>query len=190
MTQMNIIIQNIKEGKMSKEFTPYQQALELKELGFDEPCIGFYNIDLNVLPIINEPYVTTSKDSAPLYQQAFRWFRERYGLFTSIIVDQTAKPKFYYNISEYYEDETTWEWKDGWGNSSLYRTYEEAELECLTKLIEIVEKQIDAADSKEALEYIRKGEFEILRTLCMGGPQISELNRLFTIMKTKYKYVK
>lgn len=55
---------------------------------------------------------------------------------------------------------------------------------------ELVEKQIDAADSKEALEYIHKGEFEILRTLCMGGPQISELNRLFTIMKTKYKYVK
>jgi hypothetical protein len=55
---------------------------------------------------------------------------------------------------------------------------------------ELVEAQIDAADSKEALEYIHKGEFEILRTLCMGGPQISELNRLFTIMKTKYKYVK
>ena len=55
---------------------------------------------------------------------------------------------------------------------------------------EVVEKQIDAADSKELLEHIRKGEFEILRKLSMGGPQTSELNRLFTIMKTKYKYVK
>ena len=55
---------------------------------------------------------------------------------------------------------------------------------------ETVEKLIDAADSKELLEHIHKGEFEILRSLCMGGPQISELNRLFTIMKTKYKYVK
>lgn len=55
---------------------------------------------------------------------------------------------------------------------------------------ETVEKQIDAADSKELLEHIHRGEFEILRTLCMGGPQVTELNRLFTIMKTKYKYVK
>ena len=55
---------------------------------------------------------------------------------------------------------------------------------------ETVEKLIDAADSKELLEHIHKGEFEILRSLCMGGPQATELNRLFTIMKTKYKYVK
>ena len=55
---------------------------------------------------------------------------------------------------------------------------------------ETVEKLIDSADSKELLDYIHKGEFEILRKLCMGGPQITELNRLFTIMKTKYKYVK
>ena len=44
--------------------------------------------------------------------------------------------------------------------------------------------------AKELLEHIHKGEFEILRSLCMGGPQATELNRLFTIMKTKYKYVK
>lgn len=55
---------------------------------------------------------------------------------------------------------------------------------------ETVEKLIDSADSKELLDYIHKGEFEILRKLCMGGPQITELNRLFTIMKTKYKNVK
>jgi hypothetical protein len=27
---------------MEKEFTPHQEALELKELGFDEPCFGYY----------------------------------------------------------------------------------------------------------------------------------------------------
>ena len=25
-----------------KDFVPYEQALALKELGFDEPCFGFY----------------------------------------------------------------------------------------------------------------------------------------------------
>ena len=27
---------------MDKEFVPYEQSLQLKELGFDEPCFGFY----------------------------------------------------------------------------------------------------------------------------------------------------
>lgn len=27
---------------MTKEFIPYKQALELKELGFDEPCFTYY----------------------------------------------------------------------------------------------------------------------------------------------------
>ena len=27
---------------MNKEFVPYEQALDLKELGFDEPCILLY----------------------------------------------------------------------------------------------------------------------------------------------------
>ena len=26
---------------MEKEFVPYEQALELKELGFDEPCLAY-----------------------------------------------------------------------------------------------------------------------------------------------------
>ena len=28
---------------MKREFVPYEQALELKELGFDEPCLSFYD---------------------------------------------------------------------------------------------------------------------------------------------------
>ena len=30
---------------MNKEFIPYEQALELKELGFDEECFGWYSKD-------------------------------------------------------------------------------------------------------------------------------------------------
>lgn len=28
---------------MEKEFVPYEQALALKELGFDEPCLAWHN---------------------------------------------------------------------------------------------------------------------------------------------------
>lgn len=129
---------------MDEEYVKYEEALALQELGFDEYCMGacYYEYVYKKVPemLLHTPDSCDSHSGvkAPLYQQAFKWFREKYGLFTSINVDQTTKPKFYYNISEYYEDETTWEWKDGWGNSSLFKTYEEAELACLNKLIEIV----------------------------------------------------
>ena len=33
---------------MENEFIPYEQALALKELGFDEPCIGYYyNVNIS-----------------------------------------------------------------------------------------------------------------------------------------------
>jgi len=105
---------------MNKEFIPYEQALELKELGFDEPCFGCYD----------EKYYTNSKEdtwncSAPLYQQAFRWFREKYGLH-NYVYKNVAGADFW----GYYT------WKTG--GTSPYNSYEEAELACLEKLIEIV----------------------------------------------------
>ena len=71
---------------MEKEFVTYEQALALKELGFDEKCLSRYcsvteweeltgeillqNIDCNV----SERFLV----KAPLKQQVFRWFREKY----------------------------------------------------------------------------------------------------------------
>ena len=66
---------------MNKEFIPYEQALELKKLGFDEPCIAGINVNSVELKMVNynpELYLPT-----PLYQQAFRWFREK-GIVNSI----------------------------------------------------------------------------------------------------------
>jgi hypothetical protein len=79
---------------MNKEFIPYEQALELKELGFDEECFGYYTLaevrdyKNNGLDIRNEITLNTlngyrkyddeSQTSAPLYQQAFRWLRNQY----------------------------------------------------------------------------------------------------------------
>lgn len=31
---------------MEKEFVPYAQSLQLRELGFDEPCFGFYKSEI------------------------------------------------------------------------------------------------------------------------------------------------
>ena len=53
-----------------------------------------------------------------------------------------------------------------------------------------IESLIDKAESKAALESIRKHGFESLREMSQGGPHNNELYRLHAIMQTKYKYVK
>jgi hypothetical protein len=122
---------NIKINNMEKEFVPYEQALALKELGFDEPCFGYY-----ISVQVRNPFLVIEKvfdtqggyfTFAPLYQQAFRWFRDKYGLIGWV----EGKIMFMYRIESPIES-------DGQLNCSPFRTYEEAELECLKKLIEIV----------------------------------------------------
>ena len=130
---------------MENEFILYEQALELKELGFDEPCFGRYyckksysmlnpNSEETELVFEFGQYIKQTEITilAPLFQQAFRWFREKYQLHSTIT-----------SISQ-----ESWQWhitKPGESLGKLYDedfyTYEEAELACLEKLIEIVEQK-------------------------------------------------
>ena len=96
---------------MNKEFIPYEQILELKEIGFN----------------------------GILWQEAFRWFREKHGLMG--VVDC-----FFYNFSYTYNindiaDEIIISRSDP---DNDFDTYEEAELACLKKLIEIIERKPEA----------------------------------------------
>jgi hypothetical protein len=130
---------------MEKEFIPYEQALGLKELGFDnEVCYGWwtyrYDSTEGYLDTHNKRPIRQIKDDlnqqclAPLYQQAFRWFREKYDLdsFVKSLYKSTKKVGYYYSIDQYKGVEFQF---DGW-----YESYEEAELECLKKLIEVVKQ--------------------------------------------------
>jgi hypothetical protein len=133
---------------MNKEFIPYEQALELKELGFDEPCFGKIYAD-GGSEQLSYPYKNSDQIgkitscSAPLYQQVFRWFREKYQLSSWIYTSYDEK--FYYSIlkdkrfmiSEFY---TVTKIKIP---NKIYNTYEESELACLNKLIRIVKKYYD-----------------------------------------------
>jgi hypothetical protein len=70
---------------MNKEFVPYEEALALKKLGFDEPCLGAYFIAGKQLHICE--YIKDNKYMilAPTFSQLFRWFREKYGLYSCIM---------------------------------------------------------------------------------------------------------
>ena len=121
---------------MKNEFIPYEQALALKGLGFDEPCMGyyFYNGSFKewTLNIDNKSDEYTITIQAPTYSQAFRWFREKYGLYHRIEVlkEDNGDIVFDFVISED-SDDTEEYCNEG------YLTYEEAELACLKKLIEL-----------------------------------------------------
>lgn len=73
---------------MNNEFLPYQESLELKELGFKEKCAAHYlgedDLELKWEIYRNDSINTTKLIQAPLYQQAFRFFREKYNFRYSI----------------------------------------------------------------------------------------------------------
>ena len=143
---------------MEKEFITYEQALELKGLGFNEPCFGWFRSTLipsnfteyfletefgmNESPSdwVNSNFLDKAC-SAPLYQQAFRWFREKYNIDSWITKEHKyRKPFCWYiqdNITIYNSDLRT----NGLTYETFFQTHKEAELECLKKLIEIVKKQ-------------------------------------------------
>jgi len=122
---------------MEKDFVQHDRALRMKAIGFDEPCFG----DYFKFGIQYEPFLVTSEDryrieednkgediyrvSAPTFSQAFRWFREKYNLIAEF---NWHFPSKCYATSIYPND--------------FYlqtKSYEQAELACLDKLIEIVE---------------------------------------------------
>lgn len=123
---------------MKKQFIPYEQALELKELGFDEICLGYYfngntfSTSMNNTMFTKNSIVSNRPDNvitAPLWQQAFDFFREKHNLHYIIYKN--------INIDGYDYCEIT---NNGIINKNTY-SYEEARLECLKKLIELC-KQI------------------------------------------------
>lgn len=126
---------------MEKEFCTYEQALALKELGFDEPCFGRWiePTELSISAPSDDEYCLQQHEFtwtalAPLCQQAFRWFREKYNLVFNFISYNIVKPgEYHWSIT----------WNDEAKAGGIVKTYEEAEQACLDKLIEIVNNKIN-----------------------------------------------
>jgi hypothetical protein len=127
---------------MKKEFVDYNLASRMKALGFDEPCFGYYytlngrdwkfaekteylrlDDEINIGPNFNI--------LAPTYLQTFRWFRENYDMIHNI--DRIFKDEFGYTITPGDNEPI---------NGFCFNSYEEAELACIEKMIEIVESNL------------------------------------------------
>lgn len=120
---------------LEKELIPYEQALELAKLNFNEKCFGYYGVE-------NELYIEISCNldtnltrrnfiAAPTFSQAFRWFREKYKLVTWVYCSNESNG--YFAIILAHKRLVLYD--------AQFNTYEEAELACLNKLIEIVKKK-------------------------------------------------
>lgn len=126
---------------MKEQFVPYDLAIKLKELGFDEQCFGYWtrpvilrlkNIEDVIINFEYVEFVCQSDDSclAPLWQQAFDWFRERHRL----LVIPINYIEWYFEIHEIGLLAETVFIED----SETAPTYNAALPKALEKLIEIV----------------------------------------------------
>ncbi len=65
---------------MKNEFVIYEQALALKELGFDEPCLAFYSPKYRLYPIIDSfvgvKGVVKFFYKLPMYDETFNTYEE------------------------------------------------------------------------------------------------------------------
>ncbi len=96
---------------MKKLFVPYSLAKQLKQIGFDVFCLGFYDADGTLFPNVQEvstcrdilqneklypeydaddtvfiEYSTqlTSDIAAPVWEQVIAWFREKHKIVVSV----------------------------------------------------------------------------------------------------------
>lgn len=121
---------------MEKEFVSYKMALELKELGFNEPCFTYYynvsgNLRTNISVHVDNGWTYfPNKNSitlAPTFSQSFRFFREKYRLEGAIYRLNFKWASQIFNI-----ETSTYCFKH-----ELFETYEEAEINSLQKMIKM-----------------------------------------------------
>jgi len=125
---------------MEKQFVPYELAVKLKELGFNEPVIATYTQNcyggdnrkiqyfVDFVEQVNQDAVFIS---APLWQQVFDWFRAEHNLPNWIY---ESVGRWYFRIVK----------GDFWiehKEIGHFKTYEEARLACLERLIKLEENK-------------------------------------------------
>ena len=121
-------MEKVKKQEMESLFCPYKQSLALKELRFEEPCMRGWDKNGKIWYHPDSDIVLDN----PTFSQAFRFFREKYGLHY-IICKNIQMDGYGYReviLIPYMEE----------NENTIFKTYEEAELECLVKLIEICRK--------------------------------------------------
>lgn len=128
---------------MKDQFLPYELAIQLKELGFNKICLGWYNANQpDILEYANamnfEDWLKGKHCTAPLWQQAFDFFLEKYEINCILFSDGI---QWTFDLRWVEEDDimqypSTQFPKKEIGRS-MHNTREEARFISIEKLIEI-----------------------------------------------------
>ena len=134
---------------MEKYFANYNQSLALKELGFNEPCLYSYYQDGTIGSVLRQNggsnlvnwNESNTLCSRPLKSQVFEWARKEYRIISVIDFycdnDEWEDTMYEVRISEFKHFKT----HDSFVQSE-YKSYEEAELACIDKLIELIKQKL------------------------------------------------
>lgn len=120
---------------MNNVFVSYEVASELKELGFDESCFGYYDCERDFKFLPNKSEFLECEFAAPTFSHVFRFFREKYDLFGCIDLHVSTPLHWYVRIDKISINDYLYHSED---DSIYYANYEDAELACLKLLIELV----------------------------------------------------
>ena len=145
---------------MEEEFVPYEDSLRLKNLGFDDPCYSVYGYnmidytengmdrrlvsleeikftegDFNMKKEIIRNSLLNGEVCCPTYRQAFKWIREKYSFYPSILIDE--KGKFRFTITTLGKGS-----REDNSPAMRYDSYEECEISSLKHLISKVESPL------------------------------------------------
>ena len=114
---------------IDEQFLSYEYSLIMKELGFSDPCFGWYNKEKNLLIyyLYNVDQMTDDMILAPQYKQFFKWVEKKYDIISYFTFEHNS---WVYNILGY----------DFVIISELQKNIEIAELECLKKIFKIIQK--------------------------------------------------
>lgn len=137
---------------MEKHFATYNQSLALKELGFDEPSMAFYQVEYTeespVMVDDDSQYRLTGwrtcrnseipkhYTSAPLKSQVFEWMRDKH-ILSAHIDDFTANDgqvRYDFSIRELGSQDDN--------PNGVYEEYSDAESACIDALIKRVKQRL------------------------------------------------
>ena len=141
---------------MKSQFLTYEIALAVKELGFDEECIGFYynkvynnenNFEIAIPDVVKVMCAKFNHIKAPLWQQVTAWFRNKYKLSIEInLIDNSIE--FYYEYSivcsnnRQHNDGEMLDQAEILYNDLKFKSYEEAREAGVLEAIELCKKTI------------------------------------------------
>ena len=123
---------------IEKDFVPYEPSVDMKELGFDEPCFGVFSFEKFNFGVFSSLSSTENTILVPTFSQAFRWFREKHGLYANLSSWTHEEEIGIYHEFEIYGSPHS---SSVTSISDTFETYEDMELACLKKLIKITNEQ-------------------------------------------------